>query len=221
MLLFAAIPGTALGYSYLGATCDGTAIGIHLEIFNDLDPSFEGLAIVVKQNEVGTCASEVVLATPPLAMPAYASGYAADFTVTAPQTDLYYAISAYVVLPDGTHHYLFWASHEAGCGRAIAGRGYLSAGNPLPVFTPCATACWDGVLSDGGTVDPSALSLEQYQWAVGTGIAVDLYGTATPPGGFPDTPDLILFDVQPVPDGDCDAVGTQVESWGSFKARYR
>jgi hypothetical protein len=206
---------------YLSTHCDGTAVTISLEIFNDLDPLYDGLPIIFKQRQIGTCAAQVELVTPELLMPAYPSLATVSFVVTAPQADLYYSYSAYVVLPGGTHQYLSFATHESGCGQAIAARGYLTEGDIYLTFMPCGNTCWDGVIYPGGGVDASGLDPSVYLWAVNSGIPVDLYGDGGPSIPMPGSPELFLSGLQPTPGGDCDAVGEQEVNWGSFKAQYR
>jgi hypothetical protein len=206
---------------YLSSRCEGDQVTISLEIFNDLDPFYDGLPIIFKQRQIGTCANEVVLATPEFPMPPYPSLTTASFVVTAPQTDLYYSYSAYAVLPDGTHHFLNFTTHESGCGHAIGARGYLTAGDLYLTFTPCGNSCWDGVISPGGGVDVGGLDPVDYLWAVGSGIPVDLYGDGGPSIPMPGSPEFILTGLQPTPGGDCNAVGVQESNWGSLKLRYR
>jgi hypothetical protein len=223
VLLLAALPQAAAGTCYLSSECNGTTVDLFLSVFNDLGEQYEGLNVIVKQREVGTCAPEVVVDGPVITMPGFPSGFETEFSVTVAQTDLYYCYSAYVVMPDESHQFLAFASHETGCGVAIAGRGYLTQEtvDPILTFTSCGNECWDGVLYDGAQVWVFELPSEEYLWAVGTGIPVDLFGTAGPPVPMPGDPQLFLTSVQPTPEGDCDALGLDSLTLDSLKARYR
>lgn len=215
------MPHWVFGYSYLESSCDGTEITITLAVFNDISQEAEGLEILVKQEMVGICGPEVTLDAPPMFLPAYATGYEVTFSVQAPIPDLFYAFNAYYVLPDGSHFPLYFASHEAGCGLAIAARGLLVEGTEGITYSPCPDDCWTGVVYEGGLLGFYMLAPEQYEAFVGTNIPVDLYGIPGSPYPMPGDFQLVVTQIQPSTLGSCGPVPSETINWGSMKARYR
>ena len=222
-ILFAVLllPAAAMGSAFVGSDCDGTTITIDLDIFNDLGESYTGMDVFIEYSMVGQCGPAAPLALPAILMPTHFTGNYETFTVAAPANDQFYAFQVYVMLGDGTRENLTPGIHEAGCGQAVAARGFLVTETWGVTITPCPDNCWTGVVPEGGMLDVSAVAPDSYQGYVDTNTAVDLYGIPGAMYPMPIDHHLRVTEVLPTVGGVCGPVSTDEESWGRLKARFR
>jgi hypothetical protein len=220
-LILVLVSVTGAGASVdLDAHCQGGTITIGVHIFNyEYPPEWVGL--VIQRSWNGACGTEEIITDPPLALPPNMEDI--YHTVTEPmlEDDHYFAYEAFMVDEDGNltpapAGFEVLPYDLAGCGEAVATRGYLLS--IYGEFAVCPDLCWLDCYPGG--IALWELPPEIYEPYVDSGIPVDVYGEVIL-DGMPPVPCVLVSDIVPTPGGECGPVPAQRTTWSAIKSWYR